>query len=259
MPTSVIVAGARTPIGRLQGGLARLHRRRSRCRRDRSHPRQGRRLSRERAVRDHGPGPHRRRRADARASGRGEGRHPDDDTLAQHQQGLPVRCRVDHPGRPVRPLRRVRRRRRRRHGVDEPGPAPAARLPRRLQVRRRHPRRPHGPRRPARCIHRPADGPAHRGGQRRRRDRPRAAGCVRGALARTCRKSLGHRGFRRRGGGRGDRRTPGREQLGAPGRRGARPRPRSRASRNCRRRSAPTAPSPPGTRRRSTTVPARWW
>ena len=57
-----------------------------------------------------------------------------------------------------------------------------------------------------------------------------AAGRVRGALARTRREGLGRRGFRRRGGGRGDPRTPRREHVDAPGRRRA-PRHHARASR----------------------------
>ena len=41
-------------------------------------------------------------------------------------------------GRPADPRRRARHRRRRRHGVDDPRAAPAAEVPRGLQVRRHH-------------------------------------------------------------------------------------------------------------------------
>ena len=44
-----------------------------------------------------------------------------------------------------------------------------------LQVRRRHRARPHGLRRPARRVHRPADGRAHRAAQRRRQVHPRCS------------------------------------------------------------------------------------
>ena len=66
-----------------------------------------------------------------------EARHPDDRARAHHQQGLPVRHRRHRAGRPADPGRRVRDRRRRRHGVDDPGAAPAAEVPRGLEVRRR--------------------------------------------------------------------------------------------------------------------------
>ena len=49
------------------------------------------------------------------------------------------------------------------------------------------------------------------------------------------------------------------QSTGCAGTKACAPTPRSSVSRNCRRRSAPTAPSPPATRRRSTTAPARWW
>ena len=52
--------------------------------------------------------------------------------LDHDQQGLPVRPRRDRAGRPADPRRRVRDRRGRRHGVDDPGAAPAAEVPRGL-------------------------------------------------------------------------------------------------------------------------------
>ena len=125
-PVSVIVAGARTPIGRLLGGLKDLSaadlggvaikgalEKAGVCRRP------GR-------LRDHGPGHPGRRRPDHRPPGRRQGRHPDERPLDHHQQGLPLRHQRDRAGRPADPRRRARDRRRRRHGVDDQGPAPAA-------------------------------------------------------------------------------------------------------------------------------------
>ena len=66
-----------------------------------------------------------------------DGRHPDDRPGADDQQGLPVRPRRDRAGRPADPRRRVRHRRGRRPGVDDQRAAPAAEVPRGLQVRRR--------------------------------------------------------------------------------------------------------------------------
>ena len=70
MSGSVIVAGARTPIGRLLGGLKDLSGRRPRRRRHQGRPGEGRRLRRPGRVRDHGPGHPGRRRPDPRPPGR---------------------------------------------------------------------------------------------------------------------------------------------------------------------------------------------
>ena len=137
-PVHVIVAGARTPMGRLLGGLKDFSGAdlggvaiKARAGAGRGHRRPGR-------LRDHGPGAAGRRRPDHRPPGRGQGRHPDGRAGADHQQGLPVRPRRHRAGRPADPRRRVRDRRRRRHGVDDQRPAPAAEVARGLQVRRRH-------------------------------------------------------------------------------------------------------------------------
>ena len=50
--------------------------------------------------------------------------------VADHQQGLPVRARRHRARRPADPRRRVRDRRRRRHGVDDQRAAPAAQVAR---------------------------------------------------------------------------------------------------------------------------------
>ena len=141
MPGSVIVGGARTPIGKLSGALAGFTRRwtsaaspsRRRCA-GRYHRRPGR-------LRVHGPGAPGRRRADHRPPGRGQGRHPDDRARDDDQQGVPLRAQRDLPRRPDDRGRRGRRRRRRRHGVDDQRPLPAARGPRRLPLRRQQARR----------------------------------------------------------------------------------------------------------------------
>ena len=181
MSGSVIVAGARTPIGRLLGGLKDFSGAdlggvaiKGGAGAGRGHRRPGR-------LRDHGPGPAGRRRADPRPPGRGQGRHPDDRPGAHDQQGLPVGLERDRAGRPADPRRRVRDRRRRRHGVDDQRAAPAAEVARGLQVRRR--RRWSTRWRTTGCSTRSptqADGRADRGVQRGAHEpHPRGAGRVR--------------------------------------------------------------------------------
>ena len=80
------------------------------------------------------------------------------------------------------------------------GAAPADGQPVGLQVRRRDGARPHGLRRSARRVHRPADGRAHRAAQRRRQVHPRRAGRVRCAIAPAGRRGVEGRRVRRRGG-----------------------------------------------------------
>ena len=159
---AVIVAGARTPIGTAAGFAEGLLGRRPGRIRDQGRAGEGRRLARPGRVRDHGPGAAGRGRADPRPAGRREGGHPDDGSGAHREQGVPVRTRRDRLGRPAHPGRRVRRRGRRRHGVDDAGTAPAHRIARGIPVRRRDTDRSPGPRRPLGCLHRSADGCAHR-------------------------------------------------------------------------------------------------
>ena len=89
--------------------------------------------------------------------------------VADHQQGLPVRAGRDRAGRPAHPGRRVRHRGGRRHGVDDPGAAPAARRPARLQVRLGRAGRLDGPRRPHRRLRPRVHGRVDRAAQRRAR------------------------------------------------------------------------------------------
>ena len=98
-----------------------------------------------------------------------DARHPDVGARLDRQQGVPVGSRRHRAGRPADPRRRIRCRRRRRAGVDVPGAAPARKVARRFQVRRRDPRRPPRLRRPARRLHRAGDGCPDRGRQHRHR------------------------------------------------------------------------------------------
>ena len=134
---SVIVAGARTPIGRLLGGLKGL------SAADLGGVAIKGALEKAGVAGDQvdyvimgqvilagaGQNP-------ARAAGVAGG-IPMTVPVDHHQQGLPVGPQRDRDGRPADPRRRVRDRRRRRHGVDDPRPAPAAEVARGLQVRRR--------------------------------------------------------------------------------------------------------------------------
>ena len=71
MPGSYIVAGARTPIGKMSGALASLQRRRARRLRHQGRARAGRRRARGGRPRDHGPGAHGRPGPGAGPPGRG--------------------------------------------------------------------------------------------------------------------------------------------------------------------------------------------
>ena len=91
-----------------------------------------------------------------------------------HQQGVPLGPQHDLPGRPDDPRRRRRDRRGRRHGVDDAGAAPAARRAGRLPPRRRHAGRLHDVRRPDRRVRPHRHGPLHRAAQPEGRHLPRA-------------------------------------------------------------------------------------
>ena len=206
MSGSVIVAGARTPIGKLSGALGGFA----------ATELGGFAIAAalERAgvaagpgrLRLHGPGHPGRSRADHRPPGGRQGRHPDERGRHHRQQGLPVRPQRHLPGRPADQRRRGRHRGRRRHGVDDPGPLPPARRPRRLPDRRRQARRLDDVRRPVLRLRPVRHGPRHRALQRGRRSLPRAPGRLQRPLPRAGRRR--HQGRQVR---RGDR--PGR---GAP-------------------------------------------
>ena len=79
MTTSVIVAGARTPIGRLMGSLKDFSGSDLGGIAIAGRAREGQRAGFADRLRDHGPGAHGRRRPDARAASRG-GRRVSDGT-----------------------------------------------------------------------------------------------------------------------------------------------------------------------------------
>ena len=101
---------------------------RSRRHRDHGRARPGRRRPGPGPVRDHGAGAAGGRGPDHRPPGRGHGGHPDVRPVADGQQGVPVRPRRHRAGRRSWSGGRARRRGGGRHGVDDPGPAPAAEL-----------------------------------------------------------------------------------------------------------------------------------
>ena len=78
MAGSYIVAGARTPIGKMSGALASLQRRRTRRVRHQGRARARRRRARRGRARDHGPGADGRAGPGAGAPGGRQGRHPDE-------------------------------------------------------------------------------------------------------------------------------------------------------------------------------------
>ncbi len=198
MAGSVIVNGARTPMGRLLGSLkdfsgADLG---GGCDQGRAGAFRG--AARPGAVRDHGPGAAGRRRPDPGPAGRAQGGHPAERAGADRQQGVPVRPGRDRAGRPAHPGRRVRHHRRRRPGVDDQRPAPAAQVARRLQVRLDRGARRDGLRRADRHLRQHPDGRVHRPVQREARPRPRGAGRVRRAVAPARRGRAEERRVRRR-------------------------------------------------------------
>ena len=260
MSGTVIVAGARTPIGRLLGGLKSLSAAdlggvaiKGALEKAGVSRRPGR-------LPDHGPGHPGRRRPEPRPQ-RGHRRWPAALGAVDHgQQGLPVGAERDRPGRPPDQRRRGRHRGGRRHGVDDQRPPPAAEVPRGLQVRRHHAGRLDGLRRALRPGDPAGDGRADRGLQRLpHQPDPRGAGRLRGRLPPEGRRGLEERRLRRRG-------RPGLDPAaqGRPGRGQRRTRAcaatrRSSRCRPCARRSARTAPSPPARPPRSPTAPARSW
>ena len=163
MAGSVIVAGARTPIGKLSGASGRLQRRRARRVRDQGRARAGRPHARRRSTtsswaRCSRPAPGQI----TRPPGRGQRRHPDDRAGHHRQQGVPVGPQLDLPRRPDDPGRRGRHRGRRRHGVDDQRAVPAARGPGRLPPRRPDGRRLDDVRRPVLRLRPGRHGRRHR-------------------------------------------------------------------------------------------------
>ncbi len=175
-----------------------------------------------------------------------------------HQQGVPVGHRRDRPGRPADPRRRVRRRRGRWHGVDDQRPARAGGQPRGRQVRRLDDEGLDGPRRAVLRHRRPGDGPVDRAtttpattsparsrtsSRRARTSWPRVrprTGC---STTRSCRcRSRSARATR----------------SSSAWTRACAPTPPSSRWLGCARRSPRTAPSRRAPPRRSPTVPLPW-
>ena len=255
--SSVIVAGARTPMGRLLGGL-----------KDFSASDLGA-VAIKGALEKAGVAPE---QVDYVIMGQvlqaGAGQIPARQAAvkagipmtvpgADHQQGLPVGHRRDRAGRPADPGRRVRDRRRRRPGVDDPGAAFPAEVARGREVRRHEARRLDVLRRSVGRVHHPGDGRADRGVQRRAGHLPRGAGRLLGSVAPAGGGGLEERPVRRRGRVGRDPAAQGRPDL-VPRRRGHPARHDDRDPRpSCGPPSARTAPSPPARRRRSPTVRPR--
>ena len=120
--------------------------------------------------------------------------------------------------------------------------------------------RPHGLRRPVGCLHRPGDGRADRGRQRRRAGvQPGRAGRLRRPQPPAGGRGMEERHLRRRGGAGLDPAAQGRA-AGVPlSTRGSAPTPASSRWPGCARRSVRTAPSPPAPPHRSPTAPQRSW
>ena len=135
MAGSVILAGARTPIGKLSGAWPASGRRPRRLRHQ-GRARAGRRRPRPGRLRLHGPGAPGRRRPDHRPPGRRQRRHPDDRAATTVNKVCLSGLNAIYLADLMIQAGRGRHRRRRRHGVDDPGALPAARCPRRLPPRR---------------------------------------------------------------------------------------------------------------------------
>ena len=169
MAGSVIVAGARTPIGKLSGALASLSAMdlggiaiKAALERAGVTPDRVKYVFMGQVLLGR-PGPEPvARRVGQRRHRHGRADHHD-------QQGLPVGPQHDLPRRPHDPGRRGRHRRGRRHGVDDPGAALPAGRPRRVQARRRQARRLDDARRAHLLVRPLRDGPGHRALRRRAR------------------------------------------------------------------------------------------
>ena len=215
MPRTVILGAARTPFGRLGGGLASLpapqlgiHAGSAALERAGVSPDQvGYVVMGEVLQAGVGMIPSRQVSAGVGCPVGGRLRHD--------QQGLRLRHARDGLRRPADPLRRPRRGADRRHGEHVQRPLPGAQGPLRLHDGRRRAGRPHDQRRPHLHLHAPDHGRGELGRLGRDRVLAGGPGCLGAAQPRA-----------RRGGP--GRRTPGRRDRG---RDGARPQGRHRGRR----------------------------
>ena len=169
MTRSVIVSTARTPFGRLGGGLAGSRGHRARLDRDQGRARAGGRRSRRGRLRRDGAGAPGRRRPGSGTAGRSRRGDPEGGSRGHDQQGLRLVDQGDRAGRPDDPRRAARRRRDGRDGVDVERAVPAAEGPLRLPARERRGARPHGVRRPDVDVRRRSHGRAGLAGRPRAR------------------------------------------------------------------------------------------
>ena len=201
MPRTVILGAARTPVGKLGGGLSSLHPTELGGIAIKAALERAEVAARAGPARDHGPGAPGGHGADPLAAGADQGRDPEGGLLGDDQQGLRVGHPRRRPDRPGGARRRPRRGGRRRHGVDVAGAVPAAEGALRRPHGRHEGARRDGPGRPAQPVHRQADVRGGDRGRRAARDDPRGPRQVGAALARAH-----DRGHRRRPAAGGDRR-----------------------------------------------------
>ena len=150
---TVIVAGARTPMGRMSGSLKGFSGSDLGGIRHQGGAGEVRRQARGRRLRHHGPGALcRRGQIPARWRAVKAGIPMSVPALSLNRSAL-LRHRCDRPRRPVDPGREFEIIVAGGQGVDDQCPAPAGEEPRWLQIRQCHPARPHGLRRPVRCLH----------------------------------------------------------------------------------------------------------
>ena len=198
MSRTVVLSAARTPFGKLGGGLSSVDATELGGDRDRGRARARRGQARPGPARGDGPGAAGRPGADPVPAGPDQGGDPQGGLLGDRQQGLRLEPAGRRHRRPGRARGRPRARRRGRHGVDVGGALPAAqgalRLPhgRRQGGRRDDPRRAHQP------VHGQDDGPGGLRGRRGARDDPRRPGPLRAAQP-SARRAGDRRGPARRG------------------------------------------------------------
>ena len=200
MPKTVILGAARTPIGKLGGGLCLPRRHRARRHRDQGRARARRRRARRGRARRHGPGPAGRPGPDPLAPGADQGRasrrrSPPRRSTRSAPRACARRCILDRRSAPA---------------TSRSASAAAwSRCPRRpyllpegplrLPHGRRQGARRDGPRRPDQPVQRPPDVRRGHRGRRRARDHPPRPRPLGAALARARASGRDRRGPPARG------------------------------------------------------------